>query len=86
MRNRHTGRRRVGFCIQRSNESEMRLVRSCWIYSLGVKSKSLLCLVMQLVWLCSWESVFLDRSKNASGQNMKADYYYAYQKKFQSFT
>lgn len=77
----------IGFHMLRSNESKMRLVRSCWIYSLGVKFKSLLCLVMQVVWLCSWKSVFwMGIKSHASGQDMKANYYYAYQEKFQCFT
>lgn len=55
----------MAFHTLRSNESKTRLVRSCWIYSLGVKFKSLLCLVMQVVWLCSWKSVFLDRNEKS---------------------
>lgn len=53
----------MDFHMLRCNESKMRLVRSCWIYSLEVKFKSLLCLVMQFVWLSSWKSVFLDRNE-----------------------
>lgn len=63
----------------RSNESKMRLVRSYLIFSLGVKFKSLFCLVMLSIWLCGWKSVFwIGIKSHASGQNMKANYYYYY--------
>lgn len=57
IRSRYTWRSRRAFHTLRCNESKMRLVTSL-IFSLGVKFKSLLCLVMLSVWLCGWKSVF----------------------------
>lgn len=69
VRSRYTWRSRITFHMLRSNESKMRLVRSYSIFSLGVKFKSLLCLVMLSIWLCSWKSVFLDRNKKVMLQD-----------------
>lgn len=69
IRSRHTWRSRIAFHMLRYNESKMRLVRSYLIFSLRVKFKSLLCLVMLSIWLCSWKSVFLDRNKKVMLQD-----------------